>query len=246
MMTRRREKEIFILDTNFILDGFFLKEGRYVFKNDLIDVGKACRRLNFHLVTSSACIDEIFERSLKTSVIKTLEVIEVLKQKAMNIKMQLEYIFTTQTPQWQDLTLILAAEKFGHGTIVSSDFHLVNVINTIKHANILPWSIDAEFNGNFLLELGELTVDEKQAEAIRRVWKRTAEIELRRMIASPNADAAERMAEYLMQYARRREERVDAGFVLPLKRLVVANDDDRMQQFFENKTFARLWMYFKK
>ncbi|MHA1168953.1 MAG: hypothetical protein ACTSRU_14080 [Candidatus Hodarchaeales archaeon] len=241
-----REKEVFILDTNFILDGFFLKEGRYVFKNDLIDLGKACKRLNFHLVTSSACIDEIFEKPLKTAVMKILEVIEILKHKALNVKTQLDYIFAAQTPQWQDLTLILAAEKFGHGTIVSSDFHLVNMINMIKHANILPWSIDAEFNGNFLLELGELTVDEKQAEAIRRVWKRTAEIELKRMITSPNADAAERMAEYLMQYARRREERVDAGFVLPLNRLIASKDDDRMQQFFENKTIARLWMYFKK
>ncbi|MFW9998203.1 MAG: hypothetical protein ACFFD4_39545 [Candidatus Odinarchaeota archaeon] len=247
-MTHETNGEIFLLDTNFLLDGFVLKDGRYVYKNDLKAIIAICKEVNYHLATSSAIIDEIFEKPLKAIVVKSLEIINIMKEKARMLKSQLDYYLSNKTPQWQDLTLILAAEKYGHGTIVSSDFHLVSTINVLKKTNLFPYKIDAEFNGNFLLELGELVTEVEQKEVIRNVWKRTCEIELKRMFTSPNADAAERMAEYLTQYARRREDKfIDGnGTSTSLYKLLLTMEEERLPAFFDNKTFARLWPYFKK
>ncbi|MHA2294959.1 MAG: hypothetical protein ACXAEU_14945 [Candidatus Hodarchaeales archaeon] len=245
-MTNIRKREVFLIDTNWFIDGFVLKEGRYIFKDDLKIIIDTCNDLNFHLATSNAIIDEIFEKHLRNIVIKSLEIINVMKDKARTLKSQLNFYLSNKTPQWQDLTLILAVEKFGKATIVSSDYHLINTINMLKNTNIVPYTIDAEFNGNFLLELGELATKADQKDIIRNVWKRICEVELKRMLTSPDADGAERMAEYLVQYARRREERINDGREGSIHKLLMTMQEERLPKFFDNETFARLWPYFKK
>ncbi len=136
-------KKNFVIDTNFFISVCSREPTRF------IPISNSCKNQGFHLFTTDFCMNEL-NWYIKRTIKDHIEVISV-DRKELDLFSDFLDQALRSIPQKPDLSLILAAKTVSNATIVSSDYKLIETINTIESNEL-----DGIVSSVFLLELQEL------------------------------------------------------------------------------------------